>query len=55
MGDGLELKHRLPRVWELVVERKVPVHLARDIAQHTRHLTGDGAAYVDRLASAAPG
>ena len=54
MGDGLELKYRLPRLWSLVSELRVPVHLARDIAQHSRHLTPAAVAYVDRLVCADP-
>ena len=54
MGDALELKHRLPRLWALVVELRVPVHLAREVAQHTRVLSYDAARWADRLVSADP-
>jgi hypothetical protein len=54
MGDALELRHRLPRLWSLVLDLRVPVHLARDIAQHTRNLGGDAVARVDRLVCADP-
>jgi hypothetical protein len=54
MGDALELKHRLPRLWSLVVDLQVPVHLAREVAQHTRTLSYDAARWADRLVSADP-
>lgn len=54
MGDGLELKHRLPRLWSLVLELRVPVHLAREVAQHTRTLSKEAARWADRLVCADP-
>ncbi len=54
MGDALELKHRLPRLWGLVLDLRVPVHLAREVAQHTRVLSYDAAHWADRLVSADP-
>ncbi len=54
MGDGLEIKHRLPRLWSLVLERRVPVHLAREVASHTRPLAYDAARWADRLVTADP-
>jgi hypothetical protein len=54
MGDGLEIKYRLPRLWSLVLELRVPVHLAREVAQHTRPLAYDAARWADRLVTADP-
>lgn len=54
MGDALELKSRLPRLWSLVLELEAPVHLARDIARHTRPLSSEAARWADRLVSADP-
>ena len=54
MGDALELKHRMPRLWALVAELRVPVHLARVVAQQTRVLSYDAARWADRLVSADP-
>ncbi len=54
MGDALELKWRLPRLWSLVLELKAPVHLVRDIARQTRTLPPDAARWADRWVSADP-
>lgn len=54
MGDGLELKYRLPRLYVHVLAGRVPLHLARDIAEHTRDLAPEAAAHADRLVSADP-
>ena len=54
MGDGLELTYRLHRLWSLVLELRVPVHLAREVAQHTRKLSHEAARWADRLVSADP-
>ena len=54
IGDGLEIKHRLPRLWSLVAELRVPVHLAREVAQQTRHLAYEAARDADRLVTADP-
>ena len=54
IGDGLELAHRLPRLWRLVLDLVVPVHLARHIAGHTRDLGPEAVAYADRLVTADP-
>ena len=48
IGDALELRHRLPRIWARVVAGEVPVFKARKIAQDTRTLSSDAAAAVDR-------
>jgi hypothetical protein len=54
MGDGLELKHRLPLLYAHVLAGRVPVHLGRHVARHTRDLTPVAAAHADRLVSADP-
>ena len=54
MGDGLEIRYRLPRLWSLVLAHRVPVHLAREVAQHTRALADDAARWADRLVTADP-
>jgi hypothetical protein len=55
MGHGLELKYRLPLLFDHVVSGRVPVHLARHVAGHTGDLTPCAAAHADRLVSADPG
>ena len=54
LGDALELAHRLPRLWALVQELRVPVWRARLIAQETRDLSLEAAAFADRLIAATP-
>jgi hypothetical protein len=54
MGDALELKHRLPRLWRLVTELVVPVHLARHVAELTRDLPWEAARDADRAVSTDP-
>ena len=54
LGDALELAHRLPRLWALVQELRVPVWRARLIARETRDLSLEAAAFADRLISASP-
>ena len=38
MGDALELRYRLPRVWRLVLALELPVPLARYLAEQTHDL-----------------
>jgi hypothetical protein len=47
VGDALETRHRLSRIWTRVVACEVPVRVARKIAQATRDLTPAQAADVD--------
>ncbi len=54
MGDAVEINYRLPRLWSLVLAGRVPVHLARQVAQHTRPLAHDAARWADRLVCADP-
>jgi hypothetical protein len=51
IGHGLELRHRLPRVWRRVQAGEVPAWRARRVAEATIHagLTPSAAAYVDRM------
>ncbi|CAI9417571.1 HNH endonuclease signature motif containing protein [Nocardioides sp. T2.26MG-1] len=48
LGDAVEVRHRLPRLWARVVAGAVPVWRARRIAAHTRSLPAEGADHVDR-------
>jgi uncharacterized protein DUF222 len=48
VGRILELRYRLPRLWERVLEGKLPLWRAGRIAEHTTSLPEAGAAYVDR-------
>ncbi|WP_395659623.1 DUF222 domain-containing protein [Nocardioides sp.] len=51
LGDAVELRHRLPRLWARVVAGEVAVWKARKVAQATTSLPADAAATVDvRLA-----
>ena len=49
IGDALEVAWRLPKLWEQVLAGSVPVWRARMVAHQTRILTGDAAAFVDRM------
>ena len=48
LGDAIELRYRLPKLWAVVTTGRVPVWKARRIAQATKPLCLDAAAYVDR-------
>ncbi|MEP6817700.1 MAG: hypothetical protein ABI873_19350, partial [Marmoricola sp.] len=47
MADGLDLCHRLPRLWERVQRLEVREGHARHVAKRTRDLPAGQAAYVD--------
>ncbi|MEP9384361.1 hypothetical protein [Nocardioides sp. KR10-350] len=47
VGDVLELRHRLPATWARVLDYTLPAWKARRIAEHTKHLTAQAAAWVD--------
>ena len=49
VGDVLDLAHRLPRLWGLVKELRVPAHLGREAARVSRDLDVDAADHADRL------
>ena len=48
LGDAVEIRHRLPRLWAEVTACRVAVWKARRIAQATVSLVPEAAAYVDR-------
>ncbi len=47
IGDALDLRHRLPRLWQLVTGGAVRAWKARKVAQATRQLSPEAAAAVD--------
>jgi len=55
MGDGLDLRYRLPRLWRLVLELVVPVHVARRVAELSRDLPYEAAGDADRAVAAQAG
>ncbi len=52
VADGLNLVHRLPRIWARVESLEVPGWRARRIAQATAALSQEAAAYVDAALAA---
>ncbi|WP_395657800.1 DUF222 domain-containing protein [Nocardioides sp.] len=48
LGDAVELRHRLPRLWARVLAGEVAVWKARKVAQATTSLPADAAAVVDQ-------
>ena len=48
LGDAVEVRYRLPKIWKLVTTGALPVWRAQKIAQATVSLPMEGAAYVDR-------
>jgi hypothetical protein len=59
IGHALELRHRLPRLWEQVYAAKVPAWRARAVADVTIHsspaLTREAAGFVDAQVAAVAG
>ncbi|QDP96400.1 hypothetical protein FOE78_11245 [Microlunatus elymi] len=47
IADTLDLRHRLPRLWELVLRGIAPVERVREIARRTRALAPEAARVVD--------
>ncbi len=47
IGDALDLRHRLPRLWSAVRAGRVRAWKARRVAHETRRLSLDGARHVD--------
>ena len=47
MADALDLRHRLPELWQLIMAGRVPAWKARKVAQATRHLSRSSAMHVD--------
>ncbi|HEY0950953.1 DUF222 domain-containing protein [Nocardioides sp.] len=48
LGDAVEVRYRLPRLWERVMAGQVAVWRARKIARQTMSLPLEGAEHVDR-------
>ncbi len=48
VGDALDLRHRLPRLWVRVCAGEVKPWIGRKTAEATRHLSVETAAVVDR-------
>src|SRR6478735_8558353 len=48
IGDAVELAHRLPRIWTRVLDAEVVSWKARKVAQATKSLPPEAAAFVDR-------
>ncbi len=55
VGKTLELRYRLPRLWEQVVSGRLPVWRAMRVAEHTGCLPMAAAAEVDRALAPAAG
>jgi Domain of unknown function (DUF222) len=47
IADALDLRHRLPLIWAVVVGGQALVYQARHIAKASRHLTAEQAGFVD--------
>jgi hypothetical protein len=47
MADALDLRHRLPELWQHILAGAMPAWKARKVAQATRHLSRDSAMAVD--------
>ena len=47
MADAVDIRHRLPELWQLIVAGCLPSWRARKVAQATRHLSRDAALHVD--------
>src|SRR6195952_998855 len=48
LGDAVETRYRLPRLWKRVIAGEVPVWKARQVATRTIILSADAAGFVDR-------
>ncbi len=48
VGDALDLRHRLPRLWGRIVAGEVKPWIGRKTAEATRHLSVETVAVVDR-------
>ncbi|HQR28205.1 MAG TPA: HNH endonuclease [Nocardioides sp.] len=55
IGQGLELAHRLPRLWAQTVAGRLPAWRARRVAEHTMGLSAEAAAFVDTHLAAVAG
>lgn len=54
LGDALEIKHRLPKLWGLVQDLRVPAWKVRGICDHTQTLSLDAVAWIDDELAANP-
>ena len=54
IGDALELRHRLPRLFDLVLAGTVPAWRARQAAALTTRLTPEMATWVDKMLASDP-
>ncbi|NYJ02061.1 hypothetical protein HNR19_002759 [Nocardioides thalensis] len=54
-ADALDLRHRLPLVWEAVQARMLPVWVARKVAAMSRRLSKEAVEIVDIAVAAAAG
>jgi hypothetical protein len=52
VGEALELRYRLPRLWARVVSGDLPAWKARLVARETIRLSAEAASFVDRHISA---
>src|SRR3954469_3156394 len=48
LADAVDVRHRLPLIWERVVAREARIGNARLVASMTRHLSREAAGSVDR-------
>lgn len=54
LGDAVEIKHRLPRLWRLVQCGVVPAWKVRRIGQYTKELSLDATLWIDDELSLTP-
>ncbi|MDP9821133.1 hypothetical protein J2S59_000942 [Nocardioides massiliensis] len=47
LGDAIEIAHRLPRLWQHMVEGKTEAWRVRAVAKETRRLSSEAASWVD--------
>ncbi|MGZ4476696.1 MAG: DUF222 domain-containing protein [Nocardioides sp.] len=52
VGNALELRHRLPRLWARVMEGTLPAWRACQVAEHTKALNAEAARFVDTQVAA---
>ena len=45
LADGLDLVHRLPRMWAVCLTGEAEVWVARKVAKVSRHLPGTGSGW----------
>ncbi|CAN5312252.1 hypothetical protein BH18ACT9_BH18ACT9_12900 [soil metagenome] len=51
IGDALELRHRLPKLWQLVIDGRLQAWKARAVASETAGLSSAAVAFVDQHVS----